>query len=53
MRAAFALNHLRFERSVYQAKSPGYSLQVLGLLRSSASLWAFRFYPCPSPIIEK
>jgi hypothetical protein len=25
----------------------GYSLQVLGLLRTSAFLWAFRFYPFP------
>jgi hypothetical protein len=25
----------------------GYSLQVLGLLRASASLWAFRCYPYP------
>ena len=30
-----------------QGEWSGYSLQVLGLLRASASLWAFRCYPYP------
>jgi hypothetical protein len=34
-----------------QGEWSGYPLQVLGLLRASASLWAFRFYPYPERVV--
>jgi hypothetical protein len=38
---------LRFNLNSVPGSWSGYSLQILGMLRASASLWVFRFYPCP------
>ena len=51
-RAPFAPNRLPKDQKGVPSEWSGYSLQVRGLLRAFASLWAFRFYPCPMAVVR-
>jgi hypothetical protein len=52
MRAPVRQNRHHLEMNqLPRAAGSGYPLQVLGLLRAYASLWAFRCYPCPMPAV--